>query len=42
MNELGECGHRVPENFEYTSDSNPVFLSVEELRKLNEEIGMAK
>ena len=42
VNELGECGHRVPENFEYTSDSNPVFLSVEELRKLNEEIGMAK
>ena len=42
VNELGEHGRHVPENFEYTSNTNPVFLSVEELRKLNEEIGMSK
>ncbi|RUO65847.1 UDP-N-acetylglucosamine 4,6-dehydratase [Pseudidiomarina planktonica] len=34
-NALGEKGEQVNENFEYTSDLNPDFLSVEQIQSLN-------
>ncbi|QDQ28888.1 UDP-N-acetylglucosamine 4,6-dehydratase (inverting) [Chitinimonas arctica] len=34
---LGGVGKPVPENFEYVSDSNPDYLSVEELRQLDRD-----
>ncbi|MEX1221980.1 MAG: UDP-N-acetylglucosamine 4,6-dehydratase (inverting) [Idiomarina sp.] len=34
-NALGEKGQQVDENFEYTSDLNPDFLSVEQIQSLN-------
>jgi UDP-N-acetylglucosamine 4,6-dehydratase len=34
-NPLGEEGHPVPDGFEYSSGTNPVFLTVEELREMN-------
>ncbi len=36
-NALGEKGQPIGEGFEYRSDTNPVFLTVEELRKLGAE-----
>jgi UDP-N-acetylglucosamine 4,6-dehydratase len=38
VNPLNERGRRVPEGWEYNSRDNPHFLSVEELRRLNDEI----
>jgi UDP-N-acetylglucosamine 4,6-dehydratase len=38
VNPLNERGRRVPEGREYNSRDNPHFLSVEELRRLNDEI----
>lgn len=35
VNALGETGHPVAEGFEYSSGTNPHFLSVEELRALD-------
>ena len=35
-NRLGETGRRVPMDFEYVSNTNLHFLSVEELRRLND------
>lgn len=35
-NPLGEAGEPVPDGFEYSSETNPHFLSVDELRALNE------
>ena len=35
----GQRGEFVPRGFEYSSGSNPEFLSVEELRELNQTIG---
>ena len=34
-NRLGEKGHPVPDGFEYSSGTNDVFLTVEELREMN-------
>ncbi len=34
-NALGEKGHPVPDGFEYSSGTNPHFLTVEELREMN-------
>lgn len=34
-NKLGEVGHPVPDEFEYSSGTNDVFLTVEELREMN-------
>ena len=34
-NKLGEVGHPVPDGFEYSSGTNDVFLTVEELREMN-------
>lgn len=34
-NRLGEEGHPVPDGFEYSSGTNDVFLTVEELREMN-------
>jgi len=34
-NKLGEEGHPVPDGFEYSSGTNDVFLTVEELREMN-------
>lgn len=34
-NMLGEEGHPVPDGFEYSSGTNDVFLTVEELREMN-------
>ncbi len=34
-NELGEEGNSVPDGFEYSSGTNDVFLTVEELREMN-------
>ncbi|CAM3043122.1 TPA: UDP-N-acetylglucosamine 4,6-dehydratase (inverting) [Legionella pneumophila] len=36
-NGVGDRGHPVPEGFEYNSGTNPHFLSVEEIRKLNHQ-----
>ena len=36
-NQIGEEGKPVEKGFEYNSGNNPDFLSVEEIRKLNEE-----
>lgn len=36
-NPIGESGRLVPEGFEYNSRMNPVFLTVEELARLNAE-----
>lgn len=38
VNALGERGTPVAEDFEYHSATNPHFLTVEELKKLNEQI----
>lgn len=35
VNAIGERGKPVPDGFEYNSDSNPHFLTVEELREMN-------
>lgn len=35
VNAIGERGKPVPDRFEYNSDSNPHFLTVEELREMN-------
>ena len=35
-NALGEKGRPVPDEFEYNSGTNPHFLSIEELRRLND------
>jgi len=34
-NRLGEEGHPVPDGFEYSSGTNEVFLTVEELKEMN-------
>ncbi|MGE5514864.1 MAG: UDP-N-acetylglucosamine 4,6-dehydratase (inverting) [Bacteroidota bacterium] len=39
-NVLGEKGEAVPESFEYSSGTNPHFLSVAELRDLNTTLGL--
>ena len=38
-NLLKEKGVPVMEGFEYNSGTNPVFLSIDELRKINETCG---
>ncbi len=38
VNRLGEQGVEVPRGFSYSSDANPHFLTVEELRELNETV----
>ena len=38
-NKLGEKGKKVKENFEYTSDKNPDFLSIEKIKKINKKEG---
>lgn len=38
VNRLGEVGNEVPHGFVYASDSNPHFLTVAELRALNEKV----
>jgi UDP-N-acetylglucosamine 4,6-dehydratase len=38
-NRLGERGTPVPQGFEYNSGTNPHFLSVAELKALNESVG---
>jgi UDP-N-acetylglucosamine 4,6-dehydratase len=35
VNRLGERGAPVPQGFEYNSNTNPWFLSVEQLREMN-------
>ncbi|MBL8642586.1 MAG: UDP-N-acetylglucosamine 4,6-dehydratase (inverting) [Rhodospirillaceae bacterium] len=37
---LGQTGKTVGESFEYSSGSNPHFLSVDEIRKVNTDIGV--
>lgn len=37
VNKLGEQGKPVPQGFEYNSGTNPHFLTVEELARLNEQ-----
>ena len=37
-NAAGETGEPVPEGFEYNSATNPHFLTVEELRELNNRV----
>lgn len=39
VNQIGEEGQLVPEHFEYSSDKNPLFLSVPEIRELNQGQG---
>ncbi|WP_343217000.1 UDP-N-acetylglucosamine 4,6-dehydratase (inverting) [Desulfurispirillum indicum] len=34
-NQLGETGTPVPQGFEYNSGTNPVFMSIDELRQMN-------
>ncbi len=41
VNQLGEKGVLAPPDFEYSSDTNPIFLSVEEIRKFNELAGLS-
>lgn len=38
-NQLGETGKQVPEDFEYNSNKNPIFLTVNEIRELNKKEG---
>lgn len=38
-NELGERGKAVQENFEYSSNQNPIFLSIDEIIRLNKQAG---
>ncbi len=38
-NNLGEKGKKVIENFEYSSDKNPNFLSIEKIKKINKKEG---
>ena len=38
QNALGESGKPVPEGFEYNSGTNPRFLSLDELKELNEAV----
>ena len=40
-NLLGEKGLPVPSEFEYSSGTNPRFLTVSEIRELLEEAGIA-
>jgi UDP-N-acetylglucosamine 4,6-dehydratase len=35
---LGECGQPVAEDFDYSSDTNPVFLSVGQIQQLHGEL----
>jgi len=37
VNPLGEKDGPVPEGFEYRSDNNPVFLTIDQLRELNQK-----
>jgi UDP-N-acetylglucosamine 4,6-dehydratase len=37
-NAAGETGEPVPDQFEYSSATNPHFLTVEELRELNNRV----
>jgi UDP-N-acetylglucosamine 4,6-dehydratase len=37
VNGLGERGHKVPAGFEYSSDLNPHFLSLDEIAAINEQ-----
>lgn len=39
-NALGERGQAVPDGFEYQSGSNPWFLSIDEIRELNDAVGL--
>ena len=34
-NAINEIGKPTPKDFEYRSDNNPVFLNVEEIKKIN-------
>jgi len=38
-NQFGEVGTPVHEDFEYSSNKNPIFLSVEEITELNKKEG---
>lgn len=38
MNPLGERGRPVEQGFEYNSGTNPIFLSIDQLRDLNEKV----
>jgi UDP-N-acetylglucosamine 4,6-dehydratase len=38
VNKLGETGKPVPQGFEYNSGSNPHFLTVAELARMNDQI----
>lgn len=37
-NSLNETGKRVPENFEYTSENNSVFLNINQIKTLNKKL----
>jgi UDP-N-acetylglucosamine 4,6-dehydratase len=39
VNSLGESGEQVESGFEYNSGTNPIFLSIEEIREVNENAG---
>ncbi len=39
VNQLGEAGKPVPEDFEYNSNKNPIFLSEDEITELNRKEG---
>ncbi|MGE5475867.1 MAG: UDP-N-acetylglucosamine 4,6-dehydratase (inverting) [Bacteroidales bacterium] len=39
-NALGECGTKVGDGFEYNSGNNPHFLSVQEIRELNQSLNL--
>jgi UDP-N-acetylglucosamine 4,6-dehydratase len=39
VNALGEKAKRVPDNFEYNSESNPEFLTIEEISAYNKKAG---
>ncbi|RUO43032.1 UDP-N-acetylglucosamine 4,6-dehydratase (inverting) [Aliidiomarina taiwanensis] len=40
INGLGEVGKPVPEGFEYNSETNPEFLSEEQIRQLNNTVSL--
>lgn len=40
VNRLGENGKKVTEGFEYHSGNNPHFMTVDEIRALNESLGL--
>lgn len=39
-NGLGEIGREVSQGFEYNSGTNPIFLTIEQIRKYNAEVGI--